>query len=633
MATVVFEPSGKKISIEEGITVLDAAKEAGIGIDAPCGGVGTCGKCKIYLNKGKLNEVTVTERKKLAEEDINSGMRLACMSIILGDCVIDIPEESMLGEQKILVDGSEEPVDVDPMVKAYTLKLPVPTLHNNESDWQRLEAEISKISGYESIDLDIDTLRQLPNLLRDNNFEVTVVMFKNRVISIGEVNPDTAIYGAAVDIGTTTMVAYVIDLRSGEVVGIGSMMNPQIPFGDDLMSRISYSFKQDNLKKLQKVVVDGVEKIISDGCKNAGITLQDVLEVTIVGNTAMHHIFLGLYPKYLSLAPYCPAVQRGLDLMPEDVGLHINPRGNIHMLPVVAGFVGSDHLAVILSCDLLNKEEMTLAIDVGTNGEIVVGNKDGMKCCSAAAGPALEGSCIKFGMRAADGAIERVKIKRGNYNVTYKTINNEKPLGFCGSGIIDLVAEMLKTGVMDVTGRIRPELEDEHDRIREGWDAGYEFVVETKRKTKIKKDITLDSNDLREIQLAKSAIYSGVSILMEQWGIDAEGLDRACIAGAFGSYVDVTNAMTIGLFPEMPLEKVHSVGNAAGSGAKLSLLSKTKRQEEDLILEKLEYVELATHDTFQNQFVDAMNFPHKDLTLFPNVMKNVSAPIPISKKR
>jgi len=626
MFTVTFQPSGMKIKVEEGTTILEAANEAGIGIDAPCGGKGTCGKCKIYLNKGKLGDVTAAERKNLEKEEMKSGCRLACKATILDNCVIEVPEESLIGEQKILVDGTDTEIKVDPLIKMFSVVLPTPTLHDNKCDWYRLEDEIAKVSDYKNIDFDLTTLRQLPNLIRDNDFDLSVTMYKNRVMEINN-RLERKIYGAAVDIGTTTMVAYILDLTSGEIVGIGSMMNPQIPYGDDLMARISYSFEPDRLEKMRSVVVEGVNKIIADGCQKAGIAPADVGEVTIVGNTAMHHIFLGVYPKYLSLAPYCPAVQQAVDYGPTDVGLNINPRGNCHVLPVVAGFVGADHLAVILSCDIHNRDEMTLAIDVGTNGEIVLGNKDGMLCCSAAAGPALEGSCITYGMRAAEGAIERVKMKRGNLRVDYKTINGTRPQGICGSGIIDLVAEMLKTAAIDVTGRIRDELEDDNDRIREG-DRGYEFVVEWARKTKQRKDIVITANDIREVQLAKSAMYSGVSILMEQMGITTKDIDRVLIAGAFGSYIDVENAMTIGLFPEVPLDKIKSVGNAAGTGARLSLVSREKRDEEREILKKLRYVELATHDTFQNQFVDAMNLPHKDLSLFKNVMRNVSAPIP-----
>jgi uncharacterized 2Fe-2S/4Fe-4S cluster protein (DUF4445 family) len=626
MVKVVFEPSGKKIKVTAGMTLLEAANEAGVGIDAPCGGKGTCGKCKVYLRQGNLGEVMASERKKLSPEELAAGVRLACKATIEGDCIIDVPKESMIGEQKILIDGSDSSVTLDPFVKVFSIKLPEPHLHDNRCDWYRIEEEIAKISEYDKIDFRLSTLRQLPNLIRDNEYDISLTMFKNQVLEINR-SPFSKAYGAAVDIGTTTMVAYVMDLTTGDVIGIGSMMNPQIPYGDDLMARISYSFNQENLEKLSKLVVEGVDKIIAEGCQKAGLQPSELSEVTIVGNTAMHHIFLGLYPKYLSLAPYCPVLKQPVDFLARDVGLSLHPYANCHMLPVVAGFVGSDHVGVILSCDIHNSPEMTLAIDVGTNGEIVLGNKDGMVCCSAAAGPALEGSTIKYGMRAADGAIEKIKIKRGSLKPTYKTIGNTKPMGICGSGIIDVAAEMLKSAVIDVTGSIRPELEDENDRVEEGMQ-GYEYIIEWARKTGLKKDIVITSNDMREIQLAKAAIYAGVSILMEKKGITAADIDRVMIAGAFGNYINIENAMTIGMFPEVPLDKVFSVGNAAGTGARYSLISKTKREEEKEILRKLTYVELATHNTFQRQFVQAMNFPHKDLSLFPETMKHVYAPIP-----
>ncbi|MHC1604381.1 MAG: ASKHA domain-containing protein [Candidatus Methanofastidiosia archaeon] len=621
---IVFEPSGKKIKVKKGTTLLDAANKAGVGIEAICGGKGTCGKCKVYLKNGSLDDVTLNERKKLSEEEISNGARLACQAVITNHCIIDVPEESMIGKQKILVDGVDFSLAFDPLVRAFSIRLSPPTLEDNRSDWSRLADELEKTSGFKDIEVYVETLRVLPNILRDHNYAISVTLFKNRVIGISSFD-EKKTYGVAVDIGTTTMVAYLVDLTDGNVVGIGSIMNPQIPYGDDVMARISYSFKHENLKKLSDIVVWGVNQIISNACEEAGVDIAKISEVVVVGNTAMHHIFLGMYPKYLSLAPYCPVIQEALDIQARDVGLLTNPLGNCHVLPVVAGFVGADHLGVILSCDIHKKPEMTLAIDVGTNGEIVLGNRDGMMCCSAAAGPALEGSHIKFGMRAADGAIEKVKIKHGRLDVKYKTIGNAKPLGICGSGIIDIVAEMLKTAVIDVTGRIRDEVDN--DRIREG-DRGDEFVIEWARKTNIKKDIVITSSDIREIQLAKSAIYSGVSILMDKRGITAKDIDRVLIAGAFGNYIDVENAMTIGLFPEVPLEKIKSVGNAAGTGARVSLMSQAKRKEENEILKKLKYVELATEDSFQEEFVAAMNFPHSDLSLFSHTMKKIYAPIP-----
>jgi len=626
---IIFEPSGKKIKVKEGMTLLDATNEARVGIEAICGGKGTCGKCKIYLKNGSLSDITSNERKKLSEEELANGARLACQAVIMDHCMINVPEESIIGKQKILVDGVDSSVVLNPIVKAFSIRFSPPNLEDNRSDWSRLADELETVSGFKDIDVDLETLRILPNILRDHNYAISVTLFKNRVVDISGFD-EKKVYGVAVDIGTTTMVAYLVDLTDGKVVGIGSMMNPQIPYGDDVMTRISYSFKHENLKKLSDVVVCGVNQIISKACEEGGVDIAKISEVIAVGNTAMHHIFLGMYPAYLSLSPYCPVIQKALDIQARDLGLLTNPLGNCHVPPVVAGFVGSDHLGVILSCDIHKKPEMTLAIDIGTNGEIVLGNKDGMMCCSAAAGPALEGSHIKCGMRAADGAIEKVKIKHGRLDVEYKTIGNSKPLGICGSGIIDIVAEMLKTAVIDVTGSIREKVGN--DRIQKGGKRD-EFVIEWARKTKIKKDIVITSRDIREIQLAKSAIYSGISILMDKRGITAKDIDRVLIAGAFGNYIDVENAMTIGLFPEVPFEKVKSVGNAAGTGARVSLISQAKRKEENEILKKLKYVELATENNFQEEFIAAMNFPHTNLSLFPHTMKKVYAPSPSNFRR
>jgi len=383
-------------------------------------------------------------------------------------------------------------------------------------------------------------------------------------------------------------------------------LNPQIKYGEDVISRITYSLNK-GVSIPHNSIVDGINTMIKKLCDRNRINSSSIYEMTAVGNTAMHHIFLNINPRSLSVSPFTPVVSKNLDIKARDIGIEINPSGNIHVLPVISGFVGADTVGVLLATGLYRNDEISLAIDIGTNGELVLGNKEKMVSCSCAAGPALEGGHLGFGMRASTGAIESVFIDKDSFDTFYKTINKSKPRGFCGSGIIDIVAEMLKVGIIDSSGKI---IENGNDRIRKNKTNNHkEFVVEWKEKTDIDTDIVITASDIREIQLAKGAIMTGINILLEKMKISADKIENLYLAGAFGNYIDIKNAIRIGLIPNIPLERIKPVGNAAGEGAKISLMSNEKRIEENILIKKIDYIELASENNFNEEFVKSLRFP------------------------
>ncbi len=403
------------------------------------------------------------------------------------------------------------------------------------------------------------------------------------------------IYGLAVDIGTTTVAGYLCNLRSGEVIATESMMNPQVTYGEDVMSRITYAMThpEEGLEKLHRSVIDGLNRLIKTITERCHLSPEDILELTVVGNTAMHHLFLKINPKYLGVAPFPPAIHRSIDVKARELGLKAHPSANVHILPIEAGFVGADNVGVLIAEEPHHQDEMVLIIDIGTNGELVMGNRKKLISSSCATGPALEGAHIKFGMRAAQGAIERIEIHPETLDVRFEVIGNSRAMGICGSGIIDAAAELYRNGILDKSGRFRNEIKSSRLRVV---DETTEFVIAWKNETSIGKDITLTQKDVRNIQLAKAALYTGAKLMMRRLGI--EKLDKVILAGAFGSTIDPEKALVLGMFPDCDLKNVYAVGNAAGDGARLALLNRDKRAEADEIARKVEYMELSIRSRF-----------------------------------
>ncbi|MEM4520717.1 MAG: ASKHA domain-containing protein [Candidatus Bathyarchaeia archaeon] len=618
---VIFQPEGKRVKCPPNVTVLEAAKAVGVDITAVCGGLGRCGKCRVIIETGgeSLNPVTEAERNFLSDTEISMGYRLACQVLVKSDLVVRIPEESRTGRQRLLVEGIEVPVKLEPYVRKYFVEIPKPSLLDLRSDVERLLDTLREKYGLDDLVIEPFVLQELPSALREADWKATVVIWNNRfIISVEPGDTTNRIFGCAVDIGTTKIAGYLLSLNSGLLLAVDSLMNPQSAYGEDVISRITYASKgAKELNTLQKTVVDGINKILESLMDKTGVRSDEIYEMTVVGNTAMHHIFLGINPKYVALAPYPPVIRGSVNVKARDVGVKINPNGNVHMLPVIGGFVGADAVAVILATKLYEADDICMALDIGTNTEVILGNKELLMAASCASGPAFEGAHIKYGMRAATGAIENIKIDPETLEVEYKTIDDVKPRGICGSAIIDAIAEMLKAGIIDFSGAFNREIKSPRLRLSEN---GFEFVVAWSDETAIGKDITITQKDIREIQLAKAAIHAGCMILMRKMGVRELDINALFLAGAFGTYINPESARIIGMYPEIPLNRVHVVGNAAGTGARMCLVSKSMRRKVEEIHKTVKYVELAAEPDFQTEFLNSQFLPYADFSRYPETI-------------
>ncbi len=612
---VIFLPSGRRGEIPEGKTVLEASRELGFGIESLCGGKRSCGKCKVKWVQGDLSPFTEEEGKLITESERTEGYRLGCAAQITGNVQIFIPEESRTQEQVIRKEASERSIELKPAIAPQFVELSPPSLHDPLGDFDRLHNAISKKYHLPGIRIDTPALQKLPRVLRQGAWKVTAATWMGEEIL--DVRPGRAddLYGIAIDVGTTTVAGYLCNLGTGELIATQSMMNPQVVYGEDVMSRIAYIANHpDGLGTVHRSIIDALNQLIEAVAQRSRLSPDDILELTIVGNTAMHHLVLKIDPQYLAVTPFTPAVHRSMDMKARDLGLKVHPSANIHILPIEAGFVGADNVGVLIAEEPYRQDAMVLIIDIGTNGELVMGNRRRLLSSSCATGPALEGAHIKFGMRAAPGAIERVSIHPETLEVNFKTIGEKNwqgeakaasAIGICGSGIIDVVAELFRNKVILQGGRFREGIPSPRMRIS---DQGPEFVVAWRNETSIGKDITITQQDIRNVQLAKGALYAGAKLMMKRLGI--EKLDKVILAGAFGTYVNKEAAMILGMFPDCDLRNAYAVGNAAGDGARIALLNKDKRVEADEIARKMEYVELAVEKDFQKAFIDALSFPH-----------------------
>jgi len=621
-ANVHFQPLGRKTSPEKGRTLLELARDSGVAIESICGSAGKCGKCKVIIRSGaaNLSPPNRSETGLLGDKPVLAGTRLACQATIVseGDVVVEVPEESRRGHHRLLAAGEERATKLKPAMTKTVIELPPATLADVRADDDRF-LEVLRKGARTSSMMSPGAHRTLPGALRDGSWSVTATLFRGKeVVRVDPGDTTGELYGVAVDIGTTKVVAYLIDLTSGKVLATESMPNPQIPFGEDVMSRITFTTKTpDGNERLQKVILDGLNSLISKLSSTSGVPQENILEVMVVGNTAMHHLFFGIPAKHLASAPYAPAVRTSLVYDAGQMGVDIYPFGKVSSLPNVAGFVGADAIADLVSSGLYRDTHIGMMIDIGTNTEIIAGNKDRLVSCSSASGPAFEGAHIKFGMRASTGAIERVWIDPASRDVRIQTVEDARPRGICGSGIVDAIAEMLRSGILDPSGRITDDKGDR--RVRKGSNGVREYVLVWGKDTETGEDITVAQHDIEEIQLAKAAIFTGVSTLMRKLGVKCKDLERVYAAGAFGTYVDASSAITIGMYPDIPVTRIRFVGNAAGSGARMALKSTHVRDLAEKLSKKVEYVELAAQKDFQSEFAKAMFLPHRDLGRFPSV--------------
>lgn len=610
MTAVRFEPAGKAGDFESGTTILEAALALGVEITAPCGGKGRCGRCLVTV-EGECSEPSSNEEVALSAEDLASGLRLACEAKLIGDTVVTVLQDSQTNGSRILSEGSSQENHFHPNVAQRTVELEQPSLEDQRSDCLRLGDALG--IPCRSLTADLAVLRHLPSVLRTEEFQVKAVTVGSRLARALPASAQDRCLGAAVDIGTTTVVLHLVDLETGERIGTASALNPQARYGHDLISRIEHaSASGGGLADLQSCIVRLINDLLLRAASEASVSTNDVFEVTVVGNTAMHHMFLGLDPTHLAASPYVPVAAAAIESPAGKIGLAINPAANVYSLPLIAGFVGADTVAVLLVSELTSCKNPTLAIDIGTNGEVMLWANDRLLVTSCAAGPAFEGGEISHGVRAASGAIEHVTLVDDDLQMA--TINDDAPNGICGSGIFDVVAAMLASGAVEVMGRLADADDAEGlapgiaARLR-GEKSQREFVLVPSDHAADDRDIVFTQKDLREVQLAKGAIRAAVELLCIEAGIGSEELDEVLLAGAFGNYIDPNSALRIGLLPPIERERITGIGNAAGAGALTALLSTEKRAEAEALAEQAEHIELMARTEFQMVYADSMIFP------------------------
>lgn len=602
--TVVFEPSGATASVAARATILDAAQAAGLTVHAPCGGQGRCGRCLVRVLSG-VNEPTSEERQTLSDHELAEGWRLACQATVTGETRVRVPETSLVSAHRIATEGTGRAMLVEPNVRKVALRLPPPSTGDPRADLNRV---LDALDGNVTAPAGVEVLRLLPTLLRSSQYQATAVLCGGVLAGLEPGDTAGEAYGAAVDIGTTTVVLYLVHLPTGRVVQVASDLNPQAQYGDDLVSRISVATTQPGgLERLNHAICGLLDDLIGRATSAAGISRDRVYEITVVGNTCMSHLLLGLSPVGLAALPFVAAFRGAQTVRACELGLNIHPEGRVYVTPNIGGFVGADTVGVIVASELDLADGPRAAIDIGTNGEIVVSRDGELYACSTAAGPAFEGARIRQGMRAARGAIDAVAI---HDDVTLHVIGEAPPIGLCGSGLVDAVAGLVRRGVVDERGRLLPpeELPSLPEQVKRRVvqnESGLEFVLAWGEEFG-GKDVSLTARDVRELQLAKGAIFAGLSLLLDLIALPSLGLERLLLAGAFGNYIRRESAVAIGLVPNLPDDRIESIGNAAGLGARLVLSSVSLRRRAEEISRRVRHVELSEQEGFYDRFAEAM---------------------------
>ena len=600
---VDLEPIGRRIEIEEGATLLDAAHKAGIDLVAACGGVGICGTCVVHPRSGKFSPLTQNEEDTLLPEQISAGFRLACQVRPLSDVKVEIPPESLVSSQQMQVEGKEDVIRLIPNVIGIDIQMEKPDIDDLRSDLTRTNQTLAKMQ-FPPLNSDLNGLARLSKMLRKENWTIRLAISPNEHQSrlVTSLPKKTRLLGMASDMGSTKLAVYLVDLESGATLAQTGVMNPQISYGEDVVSRIAFANKnEENRKLLQSRLVQTLNHTLETLCQQVGVSIDQVVDAVVVGNTAMHHFFCGLPVEQLGEAPYVPSVSEALSISAHEIGLALAGGAAVYLPPNIAGYVGGDHTSVLLATQTYSTPKTMVMVDIGTNTEISIVHKGNVYSCSTASGPAFEGAHIRDGMRASEGAIESVTIQGSE--VQPKTIGNVKPIGICGTGILKGISEMLNNRIIDERG----VLDKQHPRVRT-IDRGSEFLLVEAKDTGHGRDIVITRRDVNEIQLAKGAIRAGIEILMREAGVMANQVDEWIIAGAFGTYLDLNSALRIGMFPNVPLDRFRQVGNAAGVGAKQMLLSKEKREEAKEVVKGINYIELTTYPGFTKTYTDAMYF-------------------------
>ncbi|MGB9627862.1 MAG: ASKHA domain-containing protein [Thermodesulfobacteriota bacterium] len=643
---ILFLPDLKEIEIEEGASLLEAAKRAGIYIQSLCGGEGVCGKCRLQVVQGK-SKIDPSFISFFTKGEIEKGYVLACQTPIKEDLKVVVPPESRMEEGQILKESYErikerwsdtpplqysevewislfkrpsDPASLfEPLTQKVFLELQKPTIEDNIPDTARMVRELRKKLKFQSYRFSLSSLKELSIKLRRSDWKVTLTLARDhemgKVLQIEEGNRSDQNYGVAVDVGTTTVVAQLVDLKTGKVIGVEGNHNLQAHYGEDVLSRIAYVCGRGSLEVLQKAVVENINLLIQTLSKTKGVDPEDISSLVAAGNTTMSHLLMGLMPCSIREDPYVPTVDLYPQIMAKEIGIHINPHGIVEVLPSVASYIGGDTVAGVLACQIADRPELTCLIDIGTNGEIVIGNNEWLLSCSASAGPAFEGGDTKWGMRATKGAIQRIDIEKGE--VFYETIGKEKPRGICGSGFIDLIYGLTKNRILEIDGKFSKSFKDRR-LIKVGPEV--EYIVAFPEETEKGEAITITQSDIDNILRSKAAVFAAIKSLMDYAGLTFDDLKKIYVAGGFGNYLNIEKAIGIGLLPDLPIERFEFVGNSSLMGARMVLLSYHAFEKAIAISQSITNIELSKFAPFAEEYMASLYLPHIDQErLFPSV--------------
>jgi uncharacterized 2Fe-2S/4Fe-4S cluster protein (DUF4445 family) len=642
MNKVTFLPDQKEVEVDEGVTLFKAAEQAGVYLNSLCGGEGVCGKCRVQVTKGKA-KADKHSIAFLSKEEIQNGYVLACQTQVKDDLEVVIPPESRLEEEQILtgsllkeqnnwretslinyskpdwVSLAKRPYDpaslFQPLVSKVYLELPEPSIDDNIPDTARIVRELRKKLGYSSYEIPLPCLQDLSMKLRRQGWKITATVARHndigRILQIEEGDTEDSNYGVALDVGTTTVVVQLVHLKTGQVMGVKGSHNLQARYGEDVLSRIAFVCGKGSLEVLQQAVVENINTLIQTLAREKDIDVEDITSIVAAGNTTMSHLLFGLTPCFIRDDPYVPTVDLYPQILAKEVGINVNPRGVLQVMPSVASYVGGDTVAGVLACGLADKPETTCLIDIGTNGEIVIGNNEWMLSCSASAGPAFEGGDIKCGMRATRGAIQRVEINNGR--LAYETIGKAKARGICGSGLIDLIYELARNRILDIDAKFRPSVQDR--RITQG-DGELEYIVAFPEETETGQALFIAQTDIDNIIRSKGAIFAAIKSLADYAGLIFNKLNKIYVAGGFGNYLNIDKAVGIGLLPDIPRERIEFIGNSSLMGARMVLVSSYDFEKAISISQEITNIELSHFAPFADEYMAALYLPHIDKDLF-----------------
>ncbi|MBW2710140.1 MAG: DUF4445 domain-containing protein [Deltaproteobacteria bacterium] len=618
--TVHFLPADRSVDVADGATIAEAAQQADVFITNLCGGEGVCGKCRVQVTKGRADAETHA-KGFLSQDQIMKGYVLACQTDIHDDLEIIIPAESRVDASKIMTGGESQAtaeLELNPLVKKSYLALSAPTVEDNVPDVERIARALRKEMGWHTFDIPLDCLQTLSAKLRENDWKVTVTVAKHgenyQILKIEPVDTARSHYGLAVDVGTTTVVAQLLDLKTGEVLDVEGCHNKQASFGEDVISRVIFACGKGGLDPVQQAVVKNINTLIAKLVKKRGISREEIDIIVAAGNTTMSHLLLGLIPCSIRLDPYVPTTNEFPQIRASEIGIRINPRGILDVMPCVASYVGGDIVAGVLASGISEHEEVKCLIDIGTNGEIAIGNQDWLVCCSASAGPAFEGGGTRCGMRATDGAIEKVAIKDGELH--YETIGGKKPRGICGSGLIDCIYALVRNNIIGQDGKFHRQREDARLALEDGIP---EYIIAYAHETETAAHVVITEPDIDNLIKSKGAVFAAIKSLMDYIGLGFDMIDTLYVAGGFGSFLNIPKSVAIGLLPDIPLEKIKFIGNSSLTGARACLLSESAFETCLNISRSMTNIELSTHQPFTDEYIAALFLPHTDGKLFPSV--------------